>query len=79
VPLRIMSIGTGRSSKRVLAGAGLSFCDIGVIEINEAFAAQVLACLRVNTNGGAIAVGHTGRHGSAERTDAVNGLQNGSR
>src|SRR5208282_3618344 len=48
--------------------AGLALSDIDVIEINEAFAAQVLACLRglelpfddsrVNMNGGAIAVGH---------------------
>jgi acetyl-CoA acyltransferase len=51
---------------KVLKLAGLSLNDIGVIELNEAFAAQVLACLRelpmdearLNVNGGAIALGH---------------------
>jgi 3-oxoadipyl-CoA thiolase len=68
VPPRIMGIGPVMASKKALARAGLSLNDIDVIEINEAFAAQVLACLRgldlpfddgrVNQNGGAIAVGH---------------------
>src|SRR5205807_3149502 len=68
VPPRIMGIGPVEASKKALARAGLSLGDIDVIEINEAFAAQVLACLRglelpfddsrVNMNGGAIAVGH---------------------
>jgi acetyl-CoA C-acetyltransferase len=68
VPPRIMGIGPVAASKKALARAGLSLSDIDVIEINEAFAAQVLACLRglelpfddrrVNMNGGAIAVGH---------------------
>ncbi len=68
VPPRIMGIGPVEASKKALARAGLSLADIDVIEINEAFAAQVLACLRglelpfddsrVNQNGGAIAVGH---------------------
>jgi acetyl-CoA C-acetyltransferase len=68
VPPRIMGIGPVEASKKALARAGLSLADIDVIEINEAFAAQVLACLRglelpfddsrVNMNGGAIAVGH---------------------
>jgi len=68
VPPRIMGIGPVAASKKALARAGLSLSDIDVIEINEAFAAQVLACLRglelpfddsrVNQNGGAIAVGH---------------------
>ncbi len=68
VPPRIMGIGPVEASKKALARAGLSLSDIDVIEINEAFAAQVLACLkglglpfddsRVNMNGGAIAVGH---------------------
>jgi acetyl-CoA acyltransferase len=52
--------------KKVLKLAGLSLNDIDVIELNEAFAAQVLACLRelpmdedrLNVNGGAIALGH---------------------
>src|SRR5262249_13410955 len=68
VPPRIMGIGPVAASKKALALACLSLSDIDVIEINEAFAAQVLACLRglelpfddsrVNMNGGAIAVGH---------------------
>src|SRR5204863_7101090 len=52
--------------KKVLKLAGLSLNDIDLIELNEAFAAQVLACLRelpmdedrLNVNGGAIALGH---------------------
>jgi acetyl-CoA C-acetyltransferase len=68
VPPRIMGIGPVNAAKKALARAGLELSDIDVIEINEAFAAQVLACLRglglpaddsrVNPNGGAIAVGH---------------------
>ncbi len=68
VPPRIMGIGPVAASKKALARAGLTLKDMEVIEINEAFAAQVLACLkglgvafddsRVNPNGGAIAVGH---------------------
>jgi len=68
VPPQIMGIGPVPASKKALARAGLELKDLDVIEINEAFAAQVLACLkglgvafddsRVNPNGGAIAVGH---------------------
>jgi acetyl-CoA C-acetyltransferase len=68
VPPRVMGLGPVPSTKKCLARAGLSLKDIDVIEINEAFAAQVLGCLkqmgiayddsRVNPNGGAIAVGH---------------------
>jgi acetyl-CoA C-acetyltransferase len=68
VPPHIMGIGPVAACKKALARAGLSLKDMDVIEINEAFAAQVLACLkgldipfddsRVNPNGGAIAVGH---------------------
>ena len=68
VPPRIMGIGPVAASKKALARAGLTIKDMDVIEINEAFAAQVLACLkglevafddnRVNPNGGAIALGH---------------------
>jgi acetyl-CoA C-acetyltransferase len=68
VPPQIMGIGPVAASKKALTRAGLSLKDLDIIEINEAFAAQVLACLkglgvaqddsRVNPNGGAIAVGH---------------------
>ena len=68
VPPHIMGIGPVASSKKALARAGLTIKDMDIIEINEAFAAQVLSCLkglgvafddkRVNPNGGAIAVGH---------------------
>ena len=65
---RFMGIGPVEASKMALKRAGLTFKDIGIIELNEAFAAQSLACLRawglkdndprVNPNGGAIAMGH---------------------
>jgi 3-oxo-5,6-didehydrosuberyl-CoA/3-oxoadipyl-CoA thiolase len=65
---RIMGIGPVAASRRALDRAGLGLGDMDVIEINEAFAAQVLACTRslkladddprINPNGGAIALGH---------------------
>ncbi len=65
---RIMGIGPVEASKRALAKAGLTIDDIDIIELNEAFAAQVLACtralgiadddVRLNPNGGSIALGH---------------------
>ena len=65
---RLMGMGPVPASKRVLDIAGISLDDVGIIELNEAFAAQSLACLRelgiadddgrVNPNGGAIAIGH---------------------
>ncbi|NRB60866.1 MAG: 3-oxoadipyl-CoA thiolase [Winogradskyella sp.] len=65
---RIMGIGPVEASKKALARAGLTLDDIDVIELNEAFAAQALACIRalgladddirVNPNGGSIAIGH---------------------
>lgn len=68
VPPRIMGIGPGFAVPKALERAGLSLKDMDVIEINEAFASQVLACCkqleldpndsRLNPNGGAIAVGH---------------------
>ncbi|TEA77901.1 acetyl-CoA C-acyltransferase [Allopusillimonas ginsengisoli] len=68
VPPRIMGIGPVPATVKALARAQLDVADLGVIEINEAFAAQALACMkglgmslddeRVNPNGGAIALGH---------------------
>ncbi|HEV8355726.1 MAG TPA: 3-oxoadipyl-CoA thiolase [Gemmatimonadales bacterium] len=65
---RVMGIGPVPATEKALAMAGLSLADMSVIELNEAFAAQVLACTRqlgladddprVNPNGGAIALGH---------------------
>ena len=65
---RVMGIGPVPASRKALRRAGLSLADMDVIEINEAFACQVLGCLkqlqvdfkdeRVNPNGGAISIGH---------------------
>jgi acetyl-CoA C-acetyltransferase len=63
---RIMGIGPAPASRKALERAGLSLSDIGLIEVNEAFAAQALAVVKeldldqeiVNVNGGAIALGH---------------------
>jgi acetyl-CoA C-acetyltransferase len=62
----IMGIGPVESTRKALKQAGLSMSDIGLIELNEAFAAQSIAVIResgmelekVNVNGGAIALGH---------------------
>jgi 3-oxoadipyl-CoA thiolase len=65
---RIMGIGPVEASNRALAKANLTMEDIDVIELNEAFASQALACIRewglkdddrrINPNGGSIAIGH---------------------
>ena len=65
---RIMGIGPVEASNKALKKAGLTLDDIDIIELNEAFAAQSLACIRklglkdddprINPNGGAIALGH---------------------
>ncbi|KAA3621620.1 MAG: 3-oxoadipyl-CoA thiolase [Bacteroidetes bacterium] len=65
---RIMGIGPVKASNKALAKAGLTMDDMDIIEINEAFAVQVLACTRqwgvadddprINPNGGGIAIGH---------------------
>jgi acetyl-CoA C-acetyltransferase len=65
---RVMGLGPVPAGKKALERAGLTLKDLDLIEINEAFAAQVLGCLkgfglplddsRVNPNGGAIAIGH---------------------
>jgi acetyl-CoA C-acetyltransferase len=66
VPPEIMGIGPVPATKKVLEKTGLSLADIDLIEINEAFAAQVLACERelkfdrdrLNVHGGGISLGH---------------------
>lgn len=68
VPPRTMGIGPVPASEKALKSAGLSMDEVDVIELNEAFAAQVLACtrswgladadMRLNAWGGAIALGH---------------------
>ncbi|MDA9227991.1 3-oxoadipyl-CoA thiolase [Flavobacteriales bacterium] len=65
---RIMGIGPVKASNKALEKAGLNLEDIDIIELNEAFSAQALACIRewgledndprINPNGGAIAIGH---------------------
>ena len=65
---RVMGIGPVEASNRALKKVGLKMSDMGIIELNEAFAAQSLACTRswgladndprINPNGGAIALGH---------------------
>jgi len=65
---RVMGIGPVEAANKALKRAGLTFKDIDIIELNEAFAAQALACTRawglvdnderINPNGGAIALGH---------------------
>tara|TARA_B100001142_G_scaffold329823_1_gene394560 strand:- start:1614 stop:2816 length:1203 start_codon:yes stop_codon:yes gene_type:complete len=65
---RIMGIGPVKASNKALEKAGLTMKDIDIIELNEAFSAQALACIRewglkdddprINPNGGAIAIGH---------------------
>lgn len=63
---RYMGLGPIPATKKALEKAGLTIDDIGLVELNEAFAAQALACIKelglneeiVNVNGGAIALGH---------------------
>ena len=63
---RVMGIGPVPAARKVLARAGLNVADLDLVELNEAFASQSVACIdelgldpaRVNVNGGAIALGH---------------------
>ena len=82
---RVMGIGPAPATQKVLALTGLTLAQMDVIELNEAFAAQGLAVLRmlglqdddprVNPNGGAIALGHPlGASGARLATTAVNQL-----
>ena len=83
---RVMGLGPVPASKKALERAGLTLAEMDVIEINEAFATQVLGCLklmdlsaedsRVNPNGGAIAVGHPlGASGARLALTAVRQLE----
>jgi acetyl-CoA C-acetyltransferase len=83
---RVMGLGPVPASKKALERAGLTLKDIDVIELNEAFATQVLGCLklleidfeddRVNPNGGAIAIGHPlGASGARLALTAIRQLQ----
>jgi acetyl-CoA C-acetyltransferase len=80
----IMGLGPVEASKQALARAGMSISDIDLVEINEAFAAQVIPAYqelgidedRLNVNGGAIAVGHPfGMTGARITTTLLNSLQ----
>jgi 3-oxoadipyl-CoA thiolase len=79
-----MGIGPVPATRKVLARAGLSVADLDLIELNEAFAAQSLACMRaleldparVNVHGGAIALGHPlGASGARILTTLVHALR----
>jgi 3-oxoadipyl-CoA thiolase len=86
VPPRVMGIGPVPSTRKLMARLGLKIGDFDLIELNEAFAAQGLACLRqlgvaddaehVNPHGGAIALGHPlGMSGARLALTAVHGLE----
>jgi 3-oxoadipyl-CoA thiolase len=88
VPPRIMGIGPAPSTEKLLARLGLKITDFDVIELNEAFAAQALAVLRmlgvpddaehVNAHGGAIALGHPlGMSGARLALTAARRLERG--
>ncbi len=86
VPPRVMGIGPVPSTRKLMDRLGLKIGDFDLIEINEAFASQALACLRqlglpddaehVNPHGGAIALGHPlGMSGARLVLTAVHGLE----
>jgi 3-oxoadipyl-CoA thiolase len=85
VPPRVMGIGPVPATKKALVRAGLTMQDIGLMELNEAFAVQSLAVLEdleidpelVNVNGGAIAIGHPlGCSGARLLTTLVHEMKN---
>jgi 3-oxoadipyl-CoA thiolase len=86
VPPRVMGIGPVPSTRKLMERLGLKIGDFDLVEINEAFASQSLACLRqlglpddadhVNPHGGAIALGHPlGMSGARLALTAVHGLE----
>jgi len=79
----VMGTGPVPATKKALAKAGLKLADIDVIELNEAFASQAIACMRmlkmdegkVNLRGGSIAIGHPlGASGARITTTLVNNM-----
>ncbi len=89
VPPRIMGIGPVPATRKLLSRLGLSLDQMDIIELNEAFAAQSLACIRelgladddprINPQGGAIALGHPlGMSGARLLTTAVHQLEAGN-
>ena len=84
----IMGLGPVEASRRALARAGMTIGDIDLVEINEAFAVQVIASARelgldadrLNVHGGAIALGHPfGSTGARIMTTLINAMQTGTR
>jgi 3-oxoadipyl-CoA thiolase len=86
VPPRVMGIGPVPSTRKLMERLGLKIGDFDLIELNEAFASQAIACLRqlglsdaadhVNPHGGAIALGHPlGMSGARLVLTAVHGLE----
>jgi 3-oxoadipyl-CoA thiolase len=86
VPPRVMGIGPVPSTRKLMARLGFRIGDFDLMEINEAFASQALACLRQlgladaaehgNPHGGAIALGHPlGMSGARLALTAVHGLE----
>lgn len=80
----IMGIGPVEATKKALVRAGLKITDLDLIELNEAFASQSIACIRdleldiskVNVNGGAIAIGHPlGASGARISTTLLHEMQ----
>jgi len=88
VPPRIMGIGPVPATRKLLGRLGLALDDFDILELNEAFAAQALACTRelgladddprINTRGGAIALGHPlGMSGARIALTAMDQLRRG--
>ena len=80
----IMGIGPVSATRKALKRAGLSLSDIGLVELNEAFASQSIACIReldldtsiINVNGGSIAIGHPlGASGARISTTLLHEMQ----
>ena len=79
-----MGIGPVPATRKALKKAGLSTKDLGLVELNEAFASQSIACMReldlnpdiVNVNGGSIAIGHPlGASGARISATLLNEMQ----